>query len=147
MCPVRDGHGADNMAVWRVATGELVFSTVVKRHTEWQPQWNDDESLFARMTTNTVYLHDASDLSQRESQRCPPPSLWRAICYSRKTLPAHPAATGPKETLHLENVSSFRLSPNPKRVCIAAFLVGKKVRFSASPATTMAWPAPKPPPL
>lgn len=60
---VRNGVGADNTSVWRVATGELVYSCIVKKVDDWQPQWTEDESIMGRSVTNTVFLHSGDELA------------------------------------------------------------------------------------
>eukprot|EP00053_Salpingoeca_punica_P013788 m.124886 g.124886 ORF g.124886 m.124886 type:complete len:603 (-) comp16306_c0_seq2:233-2041(-) len=89
--------GANNMAIWNIATGELVFECIQKRMDGWEPQWTDDESLCARNVTNQVDFYEGQNF-----------------------------AKGIVNRLQLPGLEKFSLSPGAAPYKISAFIAGKK---------------------
>lgn len=51
-------EGTANLHIYRTSTGELVFSTVQKRQSDWEPHWSTDESIVAMMIGGEVYFYE-----------------------------------------------------------------------------------------
>lgn len=50
-------EGNPNLFIYKTKTGEEVFSFKMKRHSEWEPHFSHDESLFSLMLNGEVHFY------------------------------------------------------------------------------------------
>eukprot|EP00172_Hildenbrandia_rubra_P000433 Plantae.Rhodophyta-Hildenbrandia_rubra.ctg12099.p1 GENE.Plantae.Rhodophyta-Hildenbrandia_rubra.ctg12099~~Plantae.Rhodophyta-Hildenbrandia_rubra.ctg12099.p1 ORF type:complete len:645 (-),score=96.74 Plantae.Rhodophyta-Hildenbrandia_rubra.ctg12099:40-1974(-) len=99
--PTQGFEGA-NLIIWNADSGKRIAGWFQKVfHIKYWPtvQWSDDESIAARMVTNTIHYYDGHDIK---------------------------SDTAPISKLRIEGVDKFALSKGAAPYTIAAFVPGKK---------------------
>jgi len=74
--PTSSSEGTpENLHIWDIKTGELVAKFHQKSQNGWEPQWSDDESIFARNVSGEVQFYQGSNIQEGIKSRLQLPGL------------------------------------------------------------------------
>lgn len=57
-------NGTPNLKVYLSANGELVATFLHKKQGQWEPQWSQDESVFARLVNTDVTFYEQCNFNR-----------------------------------------------------------------------------------
>jgi translation initiation factor 2A len=134
----------DNLVLWDVRTGAVVWRTQVKNQPEsafWPSiQWTDDERFAARMTTSMVHFYNGRDLGGKEEFNLVVKNVFQfsLVCGASKSKEKEyrVATFVPEKNNTMSDVSVWRVFERagekqemPKKEVTKVFGRGQKVDF------------------